>query len=199
MAELQAANGLEPTGMVDDETQGVLRLHRTALRQRHQAKGAPEADGWYPLDPTDPGSIRSFQRQHGLEETGTIGPRTQAAMRSAIADRTGESLRQVQAEKEQPRVGIFGAVKEAWPAYLGVVFEGGEAGLFTIGVAHGTGSYFTSAVAGGSAFAAPWVAFAFLKDWIQSWPNWLFELVIGIILASAATIFGLFRATGIFG
>jgi len=122
-----------------------------------------------------------------------MGRETQPAVRSALADRTGEALRRAEAEKGQQGGGVLGAIKEAWPAYLGVVVEGGEAGLFTIGIAHGTGSYFAAAVAGGSAFAAPWAAFAFLKDWIESWP------VVGIILASAVTIFGLLRAEGIFG
>lgn len=198
VARLQSAHGLEPTGTVDDETQGVLRLYRSELAGRHGIDPDQVADEVpYPLDPTDAGSISAFQRAHGLAETGEIGPDTRAALQAALEARARERIEE--ADSAEDGGGFFSTYKDAWPAYLGIVLEGGEAGLFTIGVATGTGASYAAAIAGGAAFVAPWVAFAFLRGWIESWPKWVFELTIGAILAAAATIFGLFRATGIFG
>lgn len=193
----QAAQGLPCTGVVDDETQGAMRLHRAELQRRHDVSPPAETPAWYPLDPTDPGSIKKFQAEHGLPESGTIGNPCQAALRDAVAGRTREAVERV--EQAQDGGGFIARNKDAWPGYVGVILEGGEAGLFTIGVAQGTHQYYLAAIAGGAAFAAPWVGLIWLRRWLQSRPKWVFELTIGSILAAAGTIFGLFRATGIFG
>lgn len=193
----QAASGLEATAVVDPETQGALRLYRTELARRHGEDAGPAEADWYPLDPTDAGSIASFQRDRGLPDTGTIDRRTQAALQAAAETRAAAAL--AEAERSEQGRGLIAKYKDAWPAYFGVLLEGGEAGLFTMGVAHGTGSWYVSAIAGGAAFALPWALLVVLRSWIASWPKWLFELTIGAILVAASTIFGLFRATGIFG
>jgi peptidoglycan hydrolase-like protein with peptidoglycan-binding domain len=197
VARFQAAQGLQPTGVVDAETQGAMRLYRAELQRRHDADPPAETPAWYPLDPTDPGSIKGFQREHGLRDTGTMAEPTQEALRATVADRTREAVQR--AERAGNGGGLISKYRDAWPGYFGFILEGGEAGLFTIGVAQGTGQYMVAAIAGGTAFAAPWLGLIWLRDWLQSRPKWVFELTIGTILVTAGTIFGLFRATGVFG
>ncbi len=192
----QGARGLDATGEVDAETQGALRLYRTELEEHH-GEGAPvPSPPWYPLDPTDPGSIRRFQHDHALRQTGTVDRPTQAALREVVTERRRQAIHEAQRPKGG---GLIDKYRDAWPAYFGVILEGSEAGMFTIGVAHGRGSYMVAAIAGGAAFATPWIGLVPLRSWLASRPTWVFELVIGSILVTAATIFGLFRATGVFG
>jgi hypothetical protein len=193
----QRAHALEPTGIVDRETQGAMRLYRHELEQQHEADEDANPNGrgrrWYPLDPADPESVSDFQREHDLAADGSIGPETQAALRSVQAERGRRRA------NENGGGGIIATYGAAWPAYFGILLEGGEASLFTIGLGHGTGDWYAAAIGGGGGFIIPWLVLLGLRDWVEEQPEWAFELVIGIILASAATIFGLFRATGVFG
>ena len=192
----QNAHGLETTGIVDHETQGAMRLYRNELEQQHEADDDANPTGrgreWYPLDPADPESVSDFQREHGLAADGRIGPDTQAALRAVTAERGRRAA-------ESNGGGIVATYGAAWPAYFGILLEGGEASLFTIGLGHGTGDWYAAAIGGGGGFIIPWLVLLALREWVQRQPEWAFQLVIGVVLASAATIFGLFRATGVFG
>lgn len=129
--------------------------------------------------------------------SGEIDAATQAELRHAVARTRASGAEANEANEDDRR--FLATDKDAWPAYFGFLLEGGEAGLFTIGVAHGTGARYTAASAGGFAFALSWVGPVTLRSWIESWPKWVFELTIGVVLAAAATTFGLLRVTGIFG
>lgn len=182
IGRFQALHGLDETGVIDAGTGAALR------RTEEWIVG---------IDPAQPDSVARFQVSVGLAPTGVVDAKTQEAMRRAVDERTRDAV--AKANEDDGAKGFIATYKDAWPAYFGFLLEGGEAGLFTIGVAHGTGAWYTAAIAGGSAFMLPWIGLVTLRGWIESWPKWAFELTIGIILASAATIFGLFRATGIFG
>lgn len=86
----QARHGLVADGVVGPRTQAAMRAVRDA---RQDPGSGPDPEERYGearghaagfgvgLDPADPESVRAFQRSHGLEADGVIGPRTQVALR----------------------------------------------------------------------------------------------------------------------
>jgi len=97
----QRRYGLAVDGVIGPETQGALR----ALRDEREPIGIEEEgkdereeadEDWderaddrrlLTFDIADPEAVRHFQREHGLEEDGVIGPRTQAALRAVLRER----------------------------------------------------------------------------------------------------------------
>lgn len=191
VAEFQREHGLDPRGTVDRETQGALRAERARMLRMHGNGAVDVDDTWYPLDPTDSGSIAGFQREHDLEPNGEIDRATQAALRALRREREAGSGAGVQS-----RLGSYASV---WPAYVGGVLESGEAVLYTFGVAHGSATWIPAAIGGAIGFALPWAGLAVLRGWVESKPEWLVELSIGVVLICAASTFGALRATGVFG
>lgn len=87
--------------------------------------------------------------------------------------------------------------KAVWPAYFGSILEGSEALLYTFAVAHGSGSWLSAAVGGGIGFALPWIGLKPLKRLVDKTPEWKVELSIGIVIMSAAAVFGILHVSGI--
>jgi len=83
----------------------------------------------------------------------------------------------------------------AWPAYLGVVTEGGEALVYTFAVGSSFG-WRPAAVGGTLGFFLPWLALTALRRVATRVPAWKQELGIGIVLMAAATSLAVLRATG---
>lgn len=116
----------------------------------------------------------------------------------AQASASAEPRRQ-QNDSADRREGSAGSWTAVWPGYVGMVLEGGEALLYAFGVAHGSASYVSAGIGGVVGFALPWVGLAPLRRVIDRLPEWKVELGIGLILMTAATIFGVLRTTGVFG
>jgi murein L,D-transpeptidase YcbB/YkuD/MFS family permease len=90
----QREHGLREDGVIGHETRGALR-HETQEAARRgrgeeddleQAPADLELDGLLAFDPSDGAAVVKFQDDHGLEPDGVIGPRTQAALVSALAE-----------------------------------------------------------------------------------------------------------------
>ena len=77
---LQKEAGLPETGTVEAAT---MRFFATSAADRREAeKKRPAGERGRPLlDPTEPASIRRFQREHDVDEDGIVGPETQRALR----------------------------------------------------------------------------------------------------------------------
>ncbi len=86
-----------------------------------------------------------------------------------------------------------------WPAFAGVFLEGGEAVLYTFGVAHGSAGWVPAAIGGALGFALPWLMLKWLRAFVDRLPEWKVELAIGLVLMVAASTFGILRASGVFG
>jgi hypothetical protein len=86
-----------------------------------------------------------------------------------------------------------------WPAYVGGVLEASEAVLYTFGVSSGSASWVAASVGGGVGFMLPWAGLPVLRRWVDSKPEWIVELSVGLVLMAAASAFGTLRATGVFG
>ena len=110
--------------------------------------------------------------------------------------REGLSERSNSGKKNKDK-GIATGWKAVWPAYVGGVLEGGEALLYTFAVGHGSGNWIAAIVGGGIGFVLPWAGLRWLRSWINRLPEWKVELWIGIILMSAATVFGTLHALGV--
>lgn len=95
--EFQEEHGLEPDGVMGPETQGAIR----ALRAETAPAGIEEEDEdareeadeeekertLVLFDPAEPDQVKDFQREHGLEPDGVIGPRTQGALAAVVRER----------------------------------------------------------------------------------------------------------------
>ena len=198
VATFQREHGLEPTGSVGAATQGALRVRQNELLSRpggeeSQRKQDGHLPAWLPVDAADDGSITAFQRDHGLQGDGVIGPRTQAALRSFLTDLTDNPP----ARDDGGLKSRLGGWTDVWPAYLGFTAEGFEALLFSFSVSHGRGTPFSAAAGGFAGFFFVWPFMLSKRGWIDSQPEWKVNTAIGLTLVTVATLFGLMHAFGI--
>ena len=87
--------------------------------------------------------------------------------------------------------------KAVWPAYFGVILESSEAMLYTFAVSHGTASWQAATAGAAIGFILPWVGLSRLRKTVDRMPKWKVETTIGIVLMSAAAIFGILHVIGI--
>jgi uncharacterized membrane protein len=88
------------------------------------------------------------------------------------------------------------AARGVWPAFVGVVTEGGEALVFTFAAGSSFG-WSPAAVGGAVGFALPWTALGLLRRAARDVPAWKQEVAIGVVLVVAATSLAALRASGI--
>jgi peptidoglycan hydrolase-like protein with peptidoglycan-binding domain/MFS family permease len=94
----QAAHDLEVDGVIGPETQAVLRTLQRQLGEVGQDEEQDDDDepekpgGLLAFDPADREAVERFQREHGLQVDGRVGPLTQAALRAAMADKEQELM-----------------------------------------------------------------------------------------------------------
>ena len=99
----QERHHLVADGVIGPRTQAAMRAVREA-RQPTGSDAAPSdrygdaqehAAGFgVGLDPADPESVREFQRSHGLEPDGVVGPRTQVALRGLRHEHAAGGVRE---------------------------------------------------------------------------------------------------------
>jgi murein L,D-transpeptidase YcbB/YkuD/MFS family permease len=102
VGDFQRRHGLAVDGVLGPQTRGALRalraerdpagIHEESDEEREHADDEQLARRIVPIDPLDERSVRRFQAEHGLEEDGCIGPRTQAALRAVARERELEQL-----------------------------------------------------------------------------------------------------------
>ena len=89
----QRAHGQAPDGAVGPRTQAAMRAARGERerddRKEREARYGSDTEERDPhlFDASDTDAVRRFQREHRLRDDGTIGPRTQAAIRSVRRER----------------------------------------------------------------------------------------------------------------
>ena len=103
----QAAHDLDVDGVIGPETQAVLRTLQQRLSEVGQDEEEDDGDvekpgGLLAFDPADREAVERFQRQHGLQVDGCIGPLTQAALRAAMADQEQELMARPARRRERP-------------------------------------------------------------------------------------------------
>ncbi len=96
IGRFQRDHGLVVDGVIGDQTRGAMVAERaerelTGEDERADRYGRfadpDEQSGGLALDPTDAESVQEFQREHGLDADGVVGPRTQVALRAVGAGR----------------------------------------------------------------------------------------------------------------
>ena len=99
----QERHHLVADGVIGPRTQAAMRAVREARQQTwsdvdpsHRYGDAREHAAGFGvgLDPADPESVRAFQRSHGLEPDGVIGPRTQVALRGLRHEHAATGVRE---------------------------------------------------------------------------------------------------------
>ena len=98
--------------MIGPETQAVLRTLQQRLSETGQDEEQDDAEvekpgGLLAFDPADREAVERFQREHGLQPDGYVGPLTQAALRAAMADQEQELMARPARRRERPsRAGV---------------------------------------------------------------------------------------------
>ncbi len=89
--------------------------------------------------------------------------------------------------------------ERVWPAYVGVVLEGGEALIYTFAVASSSSSWLAATTGGLLGFGIPFLSLAALRRLAGGVPKWKQEIGIGLVLMTAAAMLVILRVAGLLG